>query len=968
MDKISYSLAAKAIKSLLTKANIKGSSVLVPHGDTLSRPTLTASEVAIRYNTDTLGTELWDGEAWVNLSADITVINLKGTDTEVNILSITDAGRGDLWVASDTLDAWAYNGTDWINIGPLQGPQGTGITSVVRTDGNGEQGTVDTYTITFSDLTTTTFQVTNGANGLSAYEVAVNNGFIGTELEWLESLKGIDGVDGSNGISIDHVSKISGTGAPGTTDTYEAWLDTEETISAGTFTVLNGQSVDHVSKTAGTGEAGTTDTYTVWGDADKTLALGTFAVYNGAESIINHIAKTGTAGTTDTYTAYADAAETQPLGSFEVYNGVDGKGLTSVVFSSTTDSSGLAAQSGATDTYTITYTDTTTGVINVYNGLDGDEVAGLGDLVDVDITTTAPEDGQALIFNQGLNKWVPGTVASAGGGNPLLETPTITYPTEGETNVDVQSTVTASAFNPLDESDTLSGVFFRFRVGGVVVHTSPKLLTTSYTPEAGALDGGVRHDVSVLYIGNLSGQSSWSTPVSFTTMPVTIVKPVIEQPLDNALDVPEQPVFRISEFNDLSGAAVFDKSVFIVRDSEGTVIHTSPEQSGYIYSPPPGVLAEGKLTYTVEGYLKSVGHGVSETSDPVTFTTMLEFSRPYGLTWDSTQATGGYTRTGNSYYTAIQSRMKRCLLLPDGTVNYYLDPTDSTKKEDGTASVLTGADGEVMVEIPKFYIKRTTVGTNKTVEISEKPETGFTLHPAFIKAGIEVDCRYYGAYQASQSGTKLESRSGTSPKTSITIAQARTAAKAVGAGWHQLDWYLLDAVKTLLHIEIGTFDSQAILGIGGSAATSGGSNSLGNGSSAFGQTDWMSYRGIENFYGNKYAFVDGINVQVKTPFVNGNHTTFATDVFTGDYVSTGITMPASGYIRDMAYSDYGFIPTSSTGGSDSTYIPDYVSTGTGKHTVLHGRNGSGPDVGAFALNASSAASYSHSYVGAVLVF
>lgn len=295
MDKISYSLAAKAIKGLLTKANIKGSSVLVPIGNTMDRPALTASEVAIRYNTDTLGTELWDGAAWVNLSADITAVNLKGTDTEANILSITIADSGDLWIASDTLDGWAYNGTDWVNIGPLQGPQGVkgdqgnSIISVVRTAGNGNPGTVDTYTITFSDLTTTTFPITNGDNGqdgaegLSAYEVAVNGGFVGTELEWLESLKGVDGVDGSNGISIDHVSKVSGTGAPGTTDTYEVWLDAEETISAGTFTVFNGQSVDHISKTSGTGAAGTTDTYTAWGDAAETLALGTFVLYNGAD-------------------------------------------------------------------------------------------------------------------------------------------------------------------------------------------------------------------------------------------------------------------------------------------------------------------------------------------------------------------------------------------------------------------------------------------------------------------------------------------------------------------------------------------------------------------------------------------------------------------------------------------------------------------------------------------------------------
>ena len=294
MDKISYSLAAKAIKSLLTKANIKGSSVLVPKGSTLSRPALGASEVAIRYNTDTLGTELWNGFAWINLSAGIAAVNLKGTDAEANILSITAAYSGDIWVASDTLDGWVYDGTDWINIGPLQGPQGAkgdqgnSIISVDRTAGNGDPGTVDTYTITFSDLTTSTFQITNGSNGtegLSAYEVAVAGGFVGTELEWLESLRGVDGVDGVDGASVDHVSKVSGTGASGTTDTYEVWLDAGETISAGTFTVQNGHSVDHVSKTAGTGEGGTTDTYTVWGDAEETLALGTFVLYNGADGV-----------------------------------------------------------------------------------------------------------------------------------------------------------------------------------------------------------------------------------------------------------------------------------------------------------------------------------------------------------------------------------------------------------------------------------------------------------------------------------------------------------------------------------------------------------------------------------------------------------------------------------------------------------------------------------------------------------
>lgn len=38
-----------------------------------------------------------------------------------------------------------------------------------------------------------------GTDGKSAFEIAVEHGFVGTEVEWLESLKGVDGKDGVNG-------------------------------------------------------------------------------------------------------------------------------------------------------------------------------------------------------------------------------------------------------------------------------------------------------------------------------------------------------------------------------------------------------------------------------------------------------------------------------------------------------------------------------------------------------------------------------------------------------------------------------------------------------------------------------------------------------------------------------------------------------------------------------------------------
>lgn len=52
--------------------------------------------------------------------------------------------------------------------------------------------------------------------------------------------------------------------------------------------------------------------------------------------------------------------------------GIQGNSIVSIDFTSTTDVSGLKAKSGATDTYTITFSDTTTDTFVVYNGLDSD--------------------------------------------------------------------------------------------------------------------------------------------------------------------------------------------------------------------------------------------------------------------------------------------------------------------------------------------------------------------------------------------------------------------------------------------------------------------------------------------------------------------------------------------------------------------------------------------------------------------
>lgn len=81
------------------------------------------------------------------------------------------------------------------------GKDGVGIASV-ETTGSSASGGVNVVTITLTDGTSSKFNVRNGydgAAGKSAYEVAVDEGFDGTEADWLESLRGKPGSRGGIG-------------------------------------------------------------------------------------------------------------------------------------------------------------------------------------------------------------------------------------------------------------------------------------------------------------------------------------------------------------------------------------------------------------------------------------------------------------------------------------------------------------------------------------------------------------------------------------------------------------------------------------------------------------------------------------------------------------------------------------------------------------------------------------------------
>lgn len=85
------------------------------------------------------------------------------------------------------------------------------------------------------------------------------------------------GPKGDTGVGISNVQLIN--------EELIVTLTNNTIFNLGDIVGGNGQSIDHVSLTSGTGTPGTTDTYTVWGDLGETINLGTFTVYNGANGI-----------------------------------------------------------------------------------------------------------------------------------------------------------------------------------------------------------------------------------------------------------------------------------------------------------------------------------------------------------------------------------------------------------------------------------------------------------------------------------------------------------------------------------------------------------------------------------------------------------------------------------------------------------------------------------------------------------
>lgn len=91
-------------------------------------------------------------------------------------------------------------------------PQGNaGFSPVITVTDTNENYIVTMQDSTHTETITIKKEGAQGPDGESAYEIAVDNGYVGTEEQWLASLKGADGEDGEDGHSPVITTSKSGT-------------------------------------------------------------------------------------------------------------------------------------------------------------------------------------------------------------------------------------------------------------------------------------------------------------------------------------------------------------------------------------------------------------------------------------------------------------------------------------------------------------------------------------------------------------------------------------------------------------------------------------------------------------------------------------------------------------------------------------------------------------------------------------
>ena len=346
-------------------------------------------------------------------------------------------------------------------------------------------------------------------------------------------------------------------------------------------------------------------------------------------------------------------------------------------------------------------------------------------------------------------------------------------------------------------------------------------------------------------------------------------------------------------------------------------------------------------------------------SDPDACVSYLEDA--IGMTPASMGATEfSYGTWGNAFFMP-----KPCMVKSDGTVDYYLDPNDYTKKEDGTASDVANAsyDGNAMMEWPLIYYKYEaglTDGEGYFYCSNYKIDNSYHCWCNYDCDGNIIPHFYTAIYNGTGT-TKLRSISGVTLNSSsgcggTTGQQEIDRATANNTTTGKVEWYTgvfsdRMLINGLLILISKNLNCQAAFGNGlvtgsQSAIESYVTGSLNDKGLFWGditnQNKGVKVFGMENWWGcvwHRTAGCVGLSngtyaIKQTWSTVDGTTSTGYNSNGTG-YINAGTRPDNSGqYIKQCTYGNDCYLPSVTTGASSTTYYCDYWYTNNSSLTYL----------------------------------
>lgn len=219
-------------------------------------------------------------------------------------------------------------------------------------------------------------------------------------------------------------------------------------------------------------------------------------------------------------------------------------------------------------------------------------------------------------------------------GSVIIQQPTITAPTPGQTGVPTNVTITSSAFAVTGGVDTQASSDWEIWTGakgtGTLVYSlyNASGAKTSLPVLAGALQPNFVYYARVRYHGTGAGTSAWSNDVNFTTAGV-VQQPVITSPIAGDVNIGGTPTISLSAFAVVGGTdsqASSDYQIWTGPNGSGTKVF---ELLGTVTDKLSTVVPSGKLVVSTVYYARARQNGVvlgpSAWSNDVNFTTAAVF-------------------------------------------------------------------------------------------------------------------------------------------------------------------------------------------------------------------------------------------------------------------------------------------------------------------------------------------------------